>query len=144
MDTAAADAALVRRDTGVGAAIDGPTRWCIRMATAGTRGGPVGDTSKPRPVWSVCLFGRVPLVGHTGGRLGAAWENAHKKLVPKAGLEPARGVATRDFESRASANSATSATTMIIAAVRTGGNTPRARRADRTLVAGPRLSHLRG
>jgi hypothetical protein len=30
-------------------------------------------------------------------------------MVPKAGLEPARGVTTRDFESRASANSATSA-----------------------------------
>ena len=30
-------------------------------------------------------------------------------LVPKAGLEPARGVTTLDFESSASANSATSA-----------------------------------
>ena len=30
-------------------------------------------------------------------------------LVPKAGLEPARGVTTSDFESGASANSATSA-----------------------------------
>ena len=31
-------------------------------------------------------------------------------MVPKAGLEPARGVTTLDFESSASANSATSAT----------------------------------
>ena len=30
-------------------------------------------------------------------------------MVPKAGLEPARGVTTLDFESSASANSATSA-----------------------------------
>ncbi len=37
-----------------------------------------------------------------------------KNLVPKAGLEPARGITTRDFESRASAYSATSATPRVV------------------------------
>ncbi len=37
-----------------------------------------------------------------------------KLLVPKAGLEPARGITTRDFESRASAYSATSATPYLV------------------------------
>lgn len=37
-----------------------------------------------------------------------------KKMVPKEGVEPSRGVASRDFESRASANSATSARHVVI------------------------------
>ena len=40
-----------------------------------------------------------------------------KFLVPKAGLEPARGITTHDFESCASANSATSAPTFSLYAV---------------------------
>ena len=35
-------------------------------------------------------------------------------MVPKAGLEPARRVTTLDFESSASANSATSATVVLL------------------------------
>ena len=37
-------------------------------------------------------------------------------MVPKAGLEPARRVTTLDFESSASANSATSATMQFLTA----------------------------
>jgi hypothetical protein len=41
-------------------------------------------------------------------------QEPYTKMVPKEGVEPSRGVASRDFESRASAHSATSARHGII------------------------------